>query len=183
MQTRAKALGHPIHPMLIVFPLGLFVTATIFDLIQLVSGNDVFGQVGFWNVSAGIIGALVAGATGLIDYTAIPQGTRAKRIGLLHGAANGVVLLLFVIAWFLRSDNPEHNVSGGIFVLEVLAVAVSGVAGWLGGELVDRLGIGVHEDAHPDAPSSLRESSAATVADKAAGMAGKGGSRGTDRTR
>ena len=155
MESRVRALGHPVHPMLIVFPLGLLVTAVVFDLLHLVSDNEVFGQVGYWNIAAGIIGALLAAATGVADWTKIPADTRAKRVGLMHGAANTVVLLLFVLVWILRSDNPAHTVSGGLFAVEVVAIAISGVAAWLGGELVDRLGIGVHDDAHPDAPSSL----------------------------
>jgi uncharacterized membrane protein len=155
VESRVRALGHPVHPMLIVFPLGLFVTATVFDLIQLISGDQVFGQVGFWNISAGIIGAVLAALTGLADWSGIPRATRAKRIGLLHGGANTVVLLLFALTWLLRVDNREHNVSGAVFVIEVVAVVIGGIAAWLGGELVDRLGIGVHDGAHPDASSSL----------------------------
>jgi len=155
MRSRARALGHPIHPMLVVFPLGLFVTATVFDLVELLSGDQTFGQVGYWNIAAGIIGAVLAAVTGLIDWTAVPAGTRAKRLGLLHAAANTVVLLLFLTSWLARMDNTEHVAGGGWFAVEVVAVAIGGVAAWMGGELVDRLGIGVDENAHPDAPSSL----------------------------
>ncbi|MDR7276826.1 DUF2231 domain-containing protein [Catenuloplanes atrovinosus] len=155
MQTRVRALGHPVHPMVIVFPLGLLVTGTIFDLVHLITGNDVFGQVGFWNIGAGLIGAVIASATGWLDWTAIPPGTRAKRIGLLHGAINGLVLVLFLISWLLRLDGTTHEPGVLAFVLEVIALAAGSGAAWLGGELVDRLGIGVHEDAHPDAASSL----------------------------
>jgi len=155
MRSRVRALGHPVHPMLIVFPLGLFVTGTVFDLIALFSDDAAFDQVGYWNIAAGMIGAVLAAVTGLLDWTAIPSGTRAKRIGLLHGAANGVVLVLFLISWLVRMDNTDHRAGTGSVVIEVLAVALSGGAAWFGGELVDRLGIGVDEDAHPDAASSL----------------------------
>jgi uncharacterized membrane protein len=141
--------------MVIVFPLGLFVTGTVFDAIALFSDNAVFDQVGYWNILAGIIGAVVAAVTGLLDWTAIPAATRAKRIGLLHGAANSVVLLLFLVSWLVRMDNVDHRAAIGSVVVEVLAVAISGVAAWFGGELVDRLGIGVDDDAHPNASSSL----------------------------
>jgi len=142
--------------MLIVFPLGLFVTATIFDLVRFVTGNPTFGQVGYWNIVVGMIGAVLAAVAGLVDWTAIPTGTRAKRVGLLHGAANTLVLVLFFISWLLRMDNVEHVAGAGTFTLEVIAVVVSGFAGWLGGELVDRLSVGVDDDADLDAPSSLR---------------------------
>jgi uncharacterized membrane protein len=155
VQSRVRALGHPVHPMLVTFPLGLLVTGTIFDLIHLISDNGTFAEVGFWMISAGLIGGVLAAATGLADWTGIPSGTRAKRIGLLHGALNALVLVLFAIAWLVRVDNTNHAPGAAAFTLEVIAVALGGAAAWFGGELVDRLGIGVHEDAHPDAPSSL----------------------------
>lgn len=155
MQTRVRALGHPVHQMLVVFPLGLFVTGTIFDLIHLISDNGTFAEVGFWMISAGLIGAVLAALTGFADWTSIPRDTRAKRVGALHGALNSAVLLLFFISWLVRLDNVNHAPGGGAFTLEVIAVALGGVSAWLGGELVDRHGIGVHEGANPDAPSSL----------------------------
>lgn len=155
MQTRVRALGHPVHQMVIVFPLGLLVTGAIFDLIHLITDNDVFAQVGFWNIAAGLIGAVVAATTGWLDWTSIPAGTRAKRIGLMHGTINGAVMVLFLAAWLLRLDGAAHRPGILAFALEVVALAAGSVAAWLGGELVDKLGIGVHEDAHPDAASSL----------------------------
>ncbi|MEJ3748901.1 DUF2231 domain-containing protein [Actinomycetes bacterium KLBMP 9797] len=159
MESRVRALGHPVHPMLVVFPLGLFVTGTIFDLVHLISDNGTFAEVGFWTISAGIIGAVLAAATGFADWTGIPPNTRAKRVGLLHGGLNAVVLVLFAIAWLVRVGNELHAPGAVAFVLEIVAIAVSGAAAWLGGELVDRLGIGVARDAHPDAPSSLSAAS------------------------
>ncbi|MDQ7906383.1 DUF2231 domain-containing protein [Phytohabitans sp. ZYX-F-186] len=155
MQARIRVLGHAVHPMLVVFPLALFVTGTIFDLIHLASDNGTFAEVGFWMISAGIIGAVLAALTGFADWTKIPSGTRAKRVGRVHAALNSVMLVLFAISWLVRVDNTNHAASAGAFTLEVIAVAVGGGAAWLGGELVDRLGIGVHEGANPDAPSSL----------------------------
>jgi uncharacterized membrane protein len=152
---RIKLLGHPVHPMLIVFPLGLLVAAVIFDAIDIFGGSPVFGQVGFWNLGAGLIGAVLAALTGLVDWTGIPGGTRAKRVGLLHGGINAVVTVLFFISWLVRLNSDTRSVGGGLFVVEVIALVLGGVSGWLGGELVDRLGIGVDPDANPDAPSSL----------------------------
>jgi len=156
VESRIRALGHPVHPMLVTFPIGLWTAAVVFDLIQLTSGNEVFGEVGYWNIVAGVIGAVLAAVTGLADWTGIPANTRAKRVGLLHAGLNTLALLLFVVAWLVRMDNPQHALSGGLFVVEVIAIAVASVSAWFGGELVDRLGVGVHEDANPDAPSSLR---------------------------
>jgi len=156
MRTRARALGHSIHPMLVVFPLGLFTAAVVFDAVQLATGNDTFSQVGFWNIVAGVIGAALAAVTGLIDWLGIPNRTRARTTGLLHGCLNAAVTVLFLIALLIRADRPAHAPGAGLFVIELLALGVGVAAAWLGGELVERHGIGVDENAHPDAASSLR---------------------------
>jgi uncharacterized membrane protein len=155
MESRAKLLGHPIHPMLIVFPLGLFISAVVFDAVYLWRGSPTFATVAYWNIAAGIVGGLLAAVFGLIDWVAIPAGTRAKRIGLLHGAANVVVVLMFAVVWWMRANSFDATPTTGLFLLEVVALALGSVAGWLGGELVDRLAVGVDDGAHLDAPSSL----------------------------
>jgi uncharacterized membrane protein len=160
MESRAKLLGHPIHPMLIVLPLGLFIAAVVFDAVYLWRGSPVFATVAYWNIAGGIVGGLLAAVFGLIDWFAIPAGTRAKRIGLLHGGSNVVVVLIFAIVWWMRGSMPDATPTTNLFLLEVVALVLGGVAGWLGGELVDRLGVGVDDGAHLDAPSSLSGRSA-----------------------
>jgi uncharacterized membrane protein len=148
--------------MLIVFPLGLLATSFIFDIVYLATANNRFADASFWMIAAGIIGGLVAAVFGLIDWLGIPAGTRAKRIGALHGIGNVVVVGLFAVSWLLRYDAPALPSTGEI-VLSALGVALALVTGWLGGELVDRLAIGVDEGAHPNAPSSLRSRTAVTA--------------------
>jgi uncharacterized membrane protein len=160
MESKAKMAGHPIHPMLIVFPLGLLATAAIFDIITLVKDNGRWSEMAFWMIAAGIIGGLVAAVFGLIDFLAIPTGTRARSIGLLHGVGNVVVVALFAGSWWLRRPDPAAP-SALAYVLSFAAVVLALFTGWLGGELVDRLGVGVDEGAHLDAPSSLERRSAA----------------------
>ena len=155
MESRAKLLGHPIHPMVIVLPLGLFIAAVVFDALYLWRGLPAFATVAYWNIAAGVVGGLLAAVFGAIDWVAIPAGTRAKRIGLLHGGSNVVVVLLFAVVWLMRGDMPDPGPTTILFLLEVMALALGSVAGWLGGELVDRLGVGVDDGAHLDAPSSL----------------------------
>lgn len=155
MESRVKLLGHPVHPMLIVLPLGLFIAAVVFDCLYLWRGSPTFATVAYWNIAGGIIGGLLAAVFGLIDWLAIPAGTRAKRIGLLHGGSNVVVVLIFAAVWWMRGDAPDMTATTNLFLLEVVALALGSVAGWLGGELVDRLAVGVDDGAHLDAPSSL----------------------------
>jgi uncharacterized membrane protein len=155
MEARARLMGHPIHQMLIVFPLGLLGMGAIFDLVYFATEEQVFEVVAYWMMVAGIVGGLVAAPFGLIDWMAIPSDTRAKRVGAMHGAGNVVVLLLFLGSVLLRDDAMAVPPASA-YVLSFAGVALSLVTAWLGGELVDRLGIGVHSDANVDAPSSLR---------------------------
>ena len=166
MESKAKALGHPIHQMLIPFPFGLLATAVIFDVVWLFTTTlprtHIFALVAFWMMAAGIVGGLVASPFGLIDWLAIPTGTRAKSVGLLHGVGNLVVLVLFAASLWLRygSPLPAHQPTTLALVLSFAGFALAGVTGWLGGELVDRLGVGVDDGAHLNAPNSLTHSSA-----------------------
>jgi uncharacterized membrane protein len=154
MESRFKLLGHPVHPMVIVFPLGLLATAVVFDVIHLVTDNDRWADVSYWMIAAGIVGGLLAAVPGLVDWLAIPSGTRAKGIGLWHGLGNVVVLALFGSSWLIRrGDMAEPGTLA--LVLSFAGAAVAMITGWLGGELVDRLGVGVDEGAHLNAPSSL----------------------------
>lgn len=155
MESRAKLLGHPIHPMLIVLPLGLFIGAVVFDAVYLWRGTSTLALVGYWNIAGGILAGLVAAVFGFIDWLAIPGDTRAKRIGLLHGGSNVIVVLAFAVVFWVRSNSPDATPSAGIFVIELGALVLGAVAGWLGGELVDRLGVGVDDGAHLNAPNSL----------------------------
>ena len=164
MESRAKLLGHPVHPMLIVFPLGLLATAVAFDIVGLIQNDSQWFRVSFWMIAAGIIGGLCAAVFGLIDWAAIQSGTRANRIGLYHGGLNVVVVLLFIASWFMRQVNGQMP-SAGALILSFIAVLMALVGGWLGGELVDRLGVGVDDGAHLDAPNSLSRHETGTSAD------------------
>jgi uncharacterized membrane protein len=154
MESKIKVAGHPLHPILIVFPLGLLATAVAFDIAALVTGSNDWFHISFWIMAAGILGGLLAALPGLVDWAAIPNNTRAKAIGLWHGGGNVVVLVLFAISWFMRRAGAEAP-STGALVLSFAGLLLALVTGWLGGELVDRLGVGVDDGANLDAPSSL----------------------------
>jgi uncharacterized membrane protein len=167
MESKAKLLGHPIHQMLVPIPFGSLATAVIFDLIYLVwAHNTTMITVSYWMIAAGIVGGLIAAPFGLIDYLAIPNGTRAKYVGMLHGLGNVVVLLMFAGSWYLRYSSPDPNnpnvhVPGtAALVLSFAGFLLAAVTGWLGGELVDRLGVGVDEGANVNALNSLVSSTA-----------------------
>lgn len=154
MESRAKLFGHPIHQMLVALPFGVLAMSLVFDLIALGTGQGALWHAAFYMIAAGVITGLLAAVFGLIDFLAIPGGTRAKRIGRLHGIGNVVVVLIFAISWFMRREAPAEPGTLPI-VLSAAAAGLALVTGWLGGELVDRLGVGVDDGAHLDSPSSL----------------------------
>ena len=156
MESKVKLAGHAVHPMLIVFPLGLLITAVVFDVIFLVTDAARWTEVAYYMIGAGLIGGVAAAVPGWMDWVAIPGGTRAKRVGLLHGIGNTVLLALFAVSWVLRRPNPSLPPTEAI-VAGVVAIVLGTATAWLGGELVYRLGVGVDVGAHLDAPSSLSE--------------------------
>jgi uncharacterized membrane protein len=174
MESRAKFLGHPIYPMLIPLPLGLLSGSVAFDLVHRVTGDDTWGTVATATIGAGIIGGVLAAPFGVIDWAAIPDGTRAKRIGSLHGLGNVAVLGLFGASWWLRREQPQAMETVP-FVLSLAGVALAAGTGWLGGELVDRLGVGVDPGANLDAPSALSDQPAQPAHGQASGHQGPAG--------
>jgi uncharacterized membrane protein len=182
MESRAKLFGHAAHPILIVFPLGLLATAVIFDAISILTGAGGWSEIAFWMIAAGIIGGVAAAIFGLIDWLAIPSDTRAKAIGLWHGLGNLVVIGLFIVSWLLRAPAPADP--GALaYVLSFAGAGLALVTGWLGGELVERLGVGVDDGAHLNAPSSLSDRPASESVAGARGIiTGSPGHRGRHAT-
>lgn len=154
MESRARLLGHPIHQILIVFPLGLLSTSVVFDLAAAATGNEKLAETSHRVLGAGLVGAFAAAPFGALDWLAIPEGSRAKTVGMWHGLGNLAVAGLFGASWLLRRGNPSRP---GLLpiLLSVTGGALAGVTGWLGGELVGKHGIGVSPDAGVNAPSSL----------------------------
>ena len=140
--------------MLIVFPLGLLATSVVFDIVRLATGNIFWASISYWMIVSGLVGGAVAAVFGLIDFLAIPKRTRAKRIGMIHGIGNVVVMGLFFLSFLLRNQNMADLAPIG---LSIAGAGLALVTGWLGGELVDRLAVGVDDGAHVNSPSSLTD--------------------------
>lgn len=158
MRSHARLFGHPIHQMLVPIPLGMFFVGAVLDVVQRFVNAAWIPTVSFWDLTIGVVAGLAAAVFGLVDLIAIPDDTRAKRIGGLHAIGNVVVIGCFAIALLIRHDRlfaPAPNFALG---LEIAALVLAPVTAWLGGELVDRLGVGVDDGANLDATSSLSES-------------------------
>jgi uncharacterized membrane protein len=155
-QTRARVSRHPIHPMLIVFPIGLWVAALVFDVVHAFTGTPLWRTLAFWNIAGGIVGALAAAVPGFIDYTEM-RG-RARRIANWHMALNLGVTGLFVVNWLLRSRWGEQFISSDSWIplaLSIVGNLVLAVSGWLGGEMVYVERVGVAE-AHESPTDTTR---------------------------
>jgi uncharacterized membrane protein len=166
MESKTKLFGHPLHPMLIVFPVGLLATAVIFDIIYLVTGTPALATASFYMIAAGVIGGLLAAIFGFIDWLSLPNNSRAKNIGLWHGLGNVVIVVLFAVSWLLRGGNVDFAPDGLALILSFAGFGLALITAWIGGELVYRLGVGVDPGANVNAPNSLTESSASVTKTK-----------------
>ena len=152
MQHKIKPLGHPVHPMLVNYPLGLLTVAPIFDVVHWITHNGYWSTVAFWMIAVGTAVGLLAALTGTIDWVGIPAGSRAKMVGLIHGAGNYFILALFVISWFTRL-NAQANPPIVACVLTFLGAALLMGTGYLGGELMLHFGVGIEPGANVNASS------------------------------
>ena len=155
MRTPASIAKHPIHPMLVAIPIGLWVFSFVCDLVYAFGGGgEIWRTVAFYNMVGGVIGALVAAVPGLIDMLSLPAGP--KQTALKHMAINLTVVALYVVNIFIRLGNPE-NVQLTTW-LSFIAIALLMVSGWLGGKMVFEHGVAVDTGEEPArAPSRGHE--------------------------
>jgi len=141
MRSRANIKSHPIHPILVAFPIAFFVGTFIFDILGVIYNNESLYGVAYYMQVCGIIGALLAAIPGAVDYfKTVPPNSSAKKRATKHALLNITNLVLFLIAWILKGNNINPYV---ILVLELIGIILLAIAGWLGGTLVYRNQIGV----------------------------------------
>jgi uncharacterized membrane protein len=138
MESRLRIAGQAVHPVLVMFPLGLFVIAVLFDVAHLSGAPAIVGALAYWNVIAGLAGGVLAAMAGAVDLMFVPNGTPAKRAGVLLGVLNMGVLVVFAVVVMVRMADADRVAGGGLLLVEVLAVAVAGVSAWFGSDLSHR---------------------------------------------
>jgi uncharacterized membrane protein len=147
MASPASIGGHPIHPMLIPFPLALWFFSLIADLIYLWRGNPVWRDwIAFYALLGGIIGAAAAAIFGIIDWLSI-KDRAVKKVADWHARLNVIALLIFAASFYLRTSGGSGWVSGSYTVpllLSVVGVILIMISGYLGGELVFKHGVAVN---------------------------------------
>jgi len=150
MASPASIGGHPIHPMIIPFPIALWVFSLIADVIYLWRGNPVWKDyIAFYALLGGIIGAAAAAVPGLIDWLSL-RNPKVVKIANWHARLNVIALLIFAASFYLRTTSGAALVNGSYTIplaLSVLGVILISISGYLGGELVFRHAVAV--DAQP----------------------------------
>ena len=143
MRSTMRISSHPLHPMLVFFPLGLWITSFFFDALGLWWHDQSLVAAGFYCLVGGCVGAALAAIPGVIDlFTVVPPDSSAKKRGLLHGGMNVVALALFAfIAW--RRGSAAEQVDGLSVLLSLAGVVGVLASGWLGATLVYRNQIGI----------------------------------------
>lgn len=140
MATPASIQKHPIHPMLVPFPIGLWIFSLVCDVIYMTGlGGVVWKDMALYTMIGGLLGALAAAIPGYIDYRSIADPA-AKRIGLWHMVTNLSIVVLFALNVLLRLTSEARGIP---ITLSIIAVTLLGLSGWLGGELVYIHGIAV----------------------------------------
>ena len=154
MRTPASIAKHPIHPMLVPIPIGLWLFSLVCDLVYAYGGGGAQWQtVAFYTMVGGVVGALVAAIPGLIDMLSLPAAP--KRTAIVHMAINLTIVGLYVINIFVRLGNPQ-NLQLPVW-LSIIAVALLGVSGWLGGKMVYEQRVAVDTGEEPASAAARRE--------------------------
>jgi uncharacterized membrane protein len=162
MRTPFAIRGHPIHPMLVPIPIGLFVWSLISDIVYLRSGDPTWFTMSFWSAVAGVLSGLLAAVPGFGDYIGRVRHTSAAGLALWHLVVNLTMLAAFGVSILLMGnvDLVTGEGFGVVFALHVLGTLALFASGWLGGEMVYRHRVAVLEDerrAQPAAGPEHRE--------------------------
>jgi uncharacterized membrane protein len=144
--SRAAIAGHPIHPMLVPFPIAFLVGALVVDVVFASTGNVFWAEAGFWLLAAGIVMGALAAVFGLVDFLSLAR-VRALNAAWMHFLGNGAAMVLAIWNLAQRWGDPATGASGLGIALSAIVVAILLVTGWLGGELSYRYRIGVMSEA------------------------------------
>jgi uncharacterized membrane protein len=155
VESNAAIFRHPIHPMLIPFPIAALVGALVTDIVFSSTGNGFWATASFWLLGAGVVTGIVAAVPGMIDYASIAQ-VRRLTSAHVHAGGNVVALGLAFINLAMRWDNPAAGPGASGIFLSALVVALIGVTGWIGGELSYRHRIGVMADRNEGTAETTR---------------------------
>ena len=142
MSTPASIAQHPLHPMLVVFPIGLWIFSLISDFVFLLRGDPAWNDVAFYTMAGGLVGALFAAVPGFVDMFSI-NDPKVGKMAWNHMLLNLIAVAIFALNFYLRIGNTAGAALP--ILLSVTGVLFIAVSGWLGGELVYVHGMGVQQ--------------------------------------
>lgn len=142
---KTSLAGHPAHPMLVVLPAGLLPFSLIMDALYMATGKEGFADAAYYSTVAGFVGGLTAAVAGAGDYLDIPSESEAKKPATIHMALNLSMLGLYGVNLLTRrkAGTPSGAAPLALNLAGNIGLAVSG---WLGGELVYKHGVRVHDE-------------------------------------
>jgi uncharacterized membrane protein len=152
MVSRASIAGHPIHPMLVPIPIGLFVFSLVADIAVYLGWVGAWPAVALYCMGGGIIGALLAAVFGLVDLLSL-RDDRTKRIGVAHMVINLIVVTLYIVNFWMRYQG--ESIEGIPGTLSIIAILMLVASGWLGGHMVYVHGVGVNAGASTGATTNV----------------------------
>jgi uncharacterized membrane protein len=157
MSTPASIAKHPLHPMSVVFPIGLWIFSLISDFVFLLTDNSVWSDVAFYTMAGGLIGAVLAAVPGFFDMFSISD-KKVGKIAWNHMILNLIAVVIFAVDFYLRLGNTARAIFP--IVLSVVGVLFIAVSGWLGGEMVYVHGMGVRQQSLGAAREAPRKAQA-----------------------
>jgi len=147
--------GHPLHPQLVEFPLGLLPFSFVMDLMHLATGKESYADAAYYSMVGGYAGGLAAGAAGAADYFTIPPNSQSKKVANLHATLNLGIMGLYSINLLLRRGRRPPTGVLPTF-LSLLGTAGLIASAWYGGELVYELGMRVKPLMEGEQPPDLK---------------------------
>lgn len=154
-QSTAKIGGHPLHPMIVPFPIAFFISALVTDLVYLGTGRPGFADASVWLIGAGLAGAVLAAVLGLTDFLG-DRMVRGMSQAWMHLIGNGIAVLLEIANLVVRaSSGAQGGLAPTGIILSAIVTAVLVFTGWMGGEMVYRRHVGVSDAV--EAPVRVRE--------------------------
>lgn len=142
IRSTASVAGHPLHPMIIPFPIALLVILPVVDFAFAFTSDPFWARAGLWLAGAGLLSGLIAASVGLIDFITLPI-VRRHRAAWIHAVGNGMAMAVTFVSFWMRLEDPVAAVVPSGILLSIVVAIILTITGWYGGELSYRYWIGV----------------------------------------
>ena len=159
LYSKIKVLDHPIHPMLVAFPITFFATTLVAFIVYAIGGDVLWYRIGFWANVVGVVTALIAAVPGFLDWLGIPAHLEAKRVGVLHMMLNLIVVAIFGINIGIQGPHINDFAPSPVLaiLLSVVGVVTLLISGYFGWTLVQTHHVGVNLSREQEALEPHRE--------------------------